>query len=42
MTDISSEEIDAALRSHQLSLFLSQFADYAGVGQPPRDKERVV
>jgi len=42
MTDIPSEEIDAALRSPQLSLFLSQFADYAGVGQRPRDKERVV
>jgi F420-non-reducing hydrogenase small subunit len=42
MTDISEEEIEAALRSPQLSLFLFQFADYAGEGQSPRHKEQVV
>ena len=42
MTDIPDEEIDAALRSPQLSLFLFQFADYAGAGQTPRHKEQVV
>ena len=42
MTDIPDEEIDAALRSPQLSLFIFQFADYAGAGQTPRDKEKVV
>jgi len=42
MTDIPDEEIDAALRSPQLSLFLFQFADYAGAGQMPRHKEQVV
>jgi hypothetical protein len=42
MTDIPSEEIEDALRSPQLSLFLFQFADYAGVGQTPRQKEQVV
>jgi hypothetical protein len=42
MTDIPSEEIEAALRSPQLSLFLSQFADYADAGQTPREKEQVV
>ncbi len=42
MTDIPEEEIDAALRSPQLSLFLFQFADYAGAGQAPRPKEKVI
>lgn len=42
MTDIPDEEIDAALRSPQLSLFLFQFADYAGAGQISRDKDKVV
>jgi F420-non-reducing hydrogenase small subunit len=42
MTDIPDEEIEAALRSPQLSLFLFQFADYADVGQVPRDKDQVV
>ena len=42
MTDIPDEEIDAALRSPQLALFIFQFADYAGAGQTPRDKEKVV
>jgi F420-non-reducing hydrogenase small subunit len=42
MTDIPDDEIDAALRSPQLSMFLFQFADYADVGQEPRDKGKVV
>ncbi len=42
MTDIPKEEIDMALRSPQLSLFLFQFADYAGAGQTPRHKDQVV
>ena len=42
MTDIPEEEIDAALRSPQLSLFLFQFADYAGTRQVQRNKDQVV
>ena len=42
MTDIPPQEIDAALRSPQLALFLFQFADYAGLGRPPRPKEKVL
>ena len=42
MTDIPPDEIDAALRSPQLSLFLFQFADYAGEGQVPRHKDQVI
>jgi F420-non-reducing hydrogenase small subunit len=42
MTEIPEEEIEAALRSPQLSLFLFQFADYTHAGQAPRHKEQVV
>jgi len=42
MTEIPEEELEAALRSPQLSLFLFQFADYADTGQVPRQKEQVV
>lgn len=42
MTEIPEEEIEGALRSPQLALFLFQFADYAGTGQEPRHKEQVV
>jgi F420-non-reducing hydrogenase small subunit len=42
MTDVPPEEIEAALRSPQLALFLFQFADYAGTGRPPRPKEKVL
>jgi F420-non-reducing hydrogenase small subunit len=42
MTDIPDEEIEAALRSPQLSLFLFQFADYIQSGQSPRHKEQLV
>ena len=39
MTDIPSEEIEAAVRSPQLSLFVFQFADYAS---RPRDVEKII
>ncbi len=42
MTDIPDDEIEAALRSPQMSLFLFQFADYVGAGQAPREKDKVV
>lgn len=42
MTDVPDEEIDEALRSPQLSMFLFQFADYRGKEQAPRHKEQVV
>jgi F420-non-reducing hydrogenase small subunit len=42
MTDIPDEEIDTALRSPQLALFLFQFADYADSNQVCRSKEQVV
>ena len=42
MTDIPDTEINQALRSPQVSMFLFQFADYADVGQAPREKEKVV
>jgi F420-non-reducing hydrogenase small subunit len=52
MTDIPDHEIDVALRSPQLSLFLFQFSDYAdqvhsapGLQQrtrPPRSKEKML
>jgi hypothetical protein len=41
LTDIPDKEIDTALRSPQLSLFLFQFSDYAGGERPPRQKEKV-
>ena len=45
LTDIPEEELDTALRSPQLALFLFQFSDYAHAGgvaedRPPRPKER--
>jgi F420-non-reducing hydrogenase small subunit len=44
MTDIPPEEINAALHSPQLSLFLFQFTDYANSNssRPPRPKEKVL
>jgi F420-non-reducing hydrogenase small subunit len=42
MTAIPPDEIAAALRSPQLSLFLFQFADYAEIDQQPRRKEQVL
>lgn len=42
LTNIPDEEIDAALRSPQLALFLFQFSDYADGHRPPRAKEKVL
>jgi F420-non-reducing hydrogenase small subunit len=42
MTDIPAEEIEVALRSPQLALFLFQFSDYAGDNQIVRPKEKVL
>jgi F420-non-reducing hydrogenase small subunit len=42
MTDIPEEELDQALRSPQLALFLFQFSDYAATDLPPRPKEKVL
>jgi F420-non-reducing hydrogenase small subunit len=42
MTAIPPEEIEMALRSPQLALFLFQFSDYAGSSRPPRPKEKVL
>ncbi|MGC9395779.1 MAG: hypothetical protein ACP5J4_13090 [Anaerolineae bacterium] len=47
LTDVPDEEVDAALRSPQLALFLFQFSDYAdnktvGGDYQPRPKEKVL
>lgn len=42
MTDIPDDELDEALRSPQLSMFLFQFVDYFGTSRPPRKKEKVL
>ena len=42
MTDVPAGEIDWALRSPQLALFLFQFADYAGGDRPLRHKEQMI
>lgn len=42
MTDIPAEEVNEALRSPQLSLFLFQFSDYAGGNRKPRSKDKVL
>lgn len=42
MTDVPPEEIETALRSPQMALFLFQFFDYAGTGRLPRPKEKVL
>jgi F420-non-reducing hydrogenase small subunit len=42
LTDIPPQEVEQALRSPQLALFLFQFSDYATSGQPPRPKEKVL
>ena len=39
MTDIPPDEVEHALRSPHLALFLFQFADYAGTSRP---KEKVL
>jgi F420-non-reducing hydrogenase small subunit len=42
MTDIPEDELDAALRSPQLALYLFQFSDYADPEKGPRQKEKVL
>ncbi len=42
LTDIPEEELDQALRSPQLALFLFQFSDYAAPERPPRPKEKML
>jgi F420-non-reducing hydrogenase small subunit len=42
MTDIPAEELNEALRSPQLALFIFQFSDYADDDRPPRQKEKVL
>jgi F420-non-reducing hydrogenase small subunit len=42
MTDIPADEIESALRSPQLALFLFQFSDYADIDRPPRAREKVL
>jgi len=42
MTDIPEDELEAALRSPQLALFLFQFADYGGHKPAPRPKGKVL
>jgi F420-non-reducing hydrogenase small subunit len=42
LTDIPEGDLDRALRSPHLSLFLFQFSDYSGQGRTPRPKEKVM
>jgi len=42
MTDVPEGEVQAALRSASLSLFLFQFADYDGRSRPSRPKGKVI
>lgn len=42
MTDIPTEELEEALRSPQLALYLFQFSDYAYPGKPHRKKDKVL
>lgn len=43
MTDIPADEVETALKSPWLSLFLFQFSDYGGGAQRPyRDKDKVL
>ncbi|MEW6289769.1 MAG: hypothetical protein AB1545_07925 [Thermodesulfobacteriota bacterium] len=42
LTDIPAAEVDLALRSPHLSLFLFQFSDYSGPGRKPRPHEKVI
>ncbi|HVO71305.1 MAG TPA: hypothetical protein VMT24_14745 [Aggregatilineaceae bacterium] len=42
MTAIPDEEINQALRSPQLSMFLFQFSDVSSTGRPPRQKETML
>jgi F420-non-reducing hydrogenase small subunit len=42
LTDIPAAEVEQALRSPHLALFLFQFSDYSGSGRAPRPKEKVM
>ena len=42
LTDIPTAEVERALRSPHLALFLFQFSDYSGPGRAPRPKEKVM
>lgn len=42
LTDIPAAEVEQALRSPHLALFLFQFSDYSGPGRTPRPKEKVM
>jgi F420-non-reducing hydrogenase small subunit len=42
LTAVPAEDMDRALRSPHLSLFLFQFSDYSGAGRTPRPKEKVM
>ncbi len=42
LTDIPEQELDQALRSPQLALFLFQFSDYAAPERAPRRKEKIL
>lgn len=42
LTDIPEDELDQALRSPQLALFLFQFTDYGAPERPPRPKEKIL
>jgi F420-non-reducing hydrogenase small subunit len=42
LTNIPEEELDTALRSPQLALFLFQFSDYGAEDRPPRPKEKLL
>ena len=42
LTDIPDDDLDSALRSPQMALFLFQFADYGAADRPPRPKDKVL
>jgi len=42
LTDIPPQEIEEALRSPQMALFLFQFSDYAGTDRAPHPKEKML
>jgi hypothetical protein len=42
MTDIPVEELEQALRSPQLAMFLFQFSDYDELHRKPRSKDKVL
>ncbi|MFZ3151571.1 MAG: hypothetical protein WA116_07805 [Anaerolineaceae bacterium] len=42
MTDVPADELNEALRSPQLSMFLFQFSDYAGGNRRIRSKDKVL